>query len=250
MGRGEALCENCNTVFDALAALEQTPAESRPVLSLRPGESVSIPSLGTRESAVPDEPNTLSVPSLTAGSRPGSRVKSSSSSRKSKSRSRPSVQLPDSVPGIRWNVLTTGLLVLLWVQYLFFEGDHLVQNPTIRPWLEQVCSSLGCAIPPYRDFRAIQTTQAALLKRVTPENAYEFRLVMSNQSRLPQAFPRLKLVLSEIDGKTIAERIFEPFEYLSDQGLERVMSTGKSYEVRLLLAPPHRSIGGYHFSMI
>jgi predicted Zn finger-like uncharacterized protein len=249
-GRGEALCEACNIAFDALATLEQTDPDTRPLLTPKPGQSVKVPTLrGGDDLSLQTQTNEdgWSGLSLAAESRPASRGKAQSASRK-----RGTAQTRQAPPtkGSAWTGLTLGLLLVLWAQYLYFENERLLQNPDIRSWLERACSALGCTLPPYHDLNAIQTSHATLQKTGASGSAYEFRLVMSNQSPLPQSFPRLQLTLGEIDGKTIAERVFQPSEYLAGKAVDDLMMTGKPYEVRLVLAMPNRSIGSYRFSMI
>ncbi|MGI9213505.1 MAG: zinc-ribbon and DUF3426 domain-containing protein [Methylococcaceae bacterium] len=236
-GRGEARCEHCDRVFDALAGLEQTAGGSvPPVLSVRSNQPVKIPEL-TRHSEVGSADKADSLFSLTADTRPGVR----------KNRPRPAAPKPHVIP---WNTLTLALLLLLWIQYLFFEGGRLVQNAQLRPTLEQLCAALGCVLPAYKDVRLIRAGHASLQKSPQSDEAYEFKLVISNQASLPQAFPRLHLLLGEIDGLTTATRIFEPSEYLARRDRETLMMSGKTYEIRLLLQAPGRSIGSYQFTII
>jgi hypothetical protein len=58
------------------------------------------------------------------------------------------------------------------------------------------------------------------------------------------------LILAEVDGKPIAERVFESSEYLEGLGQDPLMLAGKPYAVRLMLVAPGRSIGSYRFSLI
>lgn len=233
-GRGEAHCEHCNRVFDALAGLEQTASGGvPPVLSVRSTPPVKIPEPIRNGEA--DKADSLF--SLTADTRPAVR----------KNRPRPAAPKPQAIP---WNTLTLALLLLLWIQYLFFEGGRLVQNAQLRPVLEQLCAALGCALPEYKDVRLIRADHASLQKSPQSDEAYEFRLVISNQASLPQSFPRLRLILGEIDGQTTATRIFEPSEYLTRLEKGTLMLSGKAYEIRLLLQAPGRSIGSYQFTII
>lgn len=240
-GRGEARCEPCDIVFDALAGLEQTADNRPPLLSLRTDQPVRITEL-TRADAEPDQ-ETPANPSfsLSAGTRPATR-------RRKQGRSPRAVSPPPSA--IPWNRLTLVLLLVLWIQYLYFEAEALLQNAALRPSLERVCATLGCTLTPYRDLRLIRAGDATLQKIRQADGGYEFRLALSNQSPLPQAFPRLQLILAEVDGKPIAERVFESSEYLEGLGQDPLMLAGKPYAVRLMLVAPGRSIGSYRFSLI
>lgn len=236
-GRGDARCERCDSVFDALSTLEQVAEGSPPpVLSMRADPASSEP-----EGADPGF-------SLTADTRQTSRKNPTTPRKRRETRA---VRTPAKVSsGFPWNPLTWGLLTLLWIQYLYFEGDRLARDVNVRPWLVRACAVFGCTLAPYRDLRFIQAGQATLQKAGVSQGAYEFRMVISNQSPLPQSFPGLQLILGEIDGQTVAERVFEPSEYLSGQALEPLMLTGKAYQIRLLLNVSRRTIGSYRFQMI
>ncbi len=249
-GRGEARCENCNSVFDALATLEHTAPETIPLLTPRPGQELEIPTLKGLDRTRANDPDELSGLSLTAGVRPGSRQKAPNSPRQREDK-RPPTPAPDPPASHSpLSALTLALLLLLWGQYLYFESEQLLKNTRLRPWLEQACGHFGCSLPPYRDLDVIKTGPASLQKAAHQEEAYEFRVVMRNESSLPQPFPALRLILAEVDGKILAERVFKPTEYLSIKVTEDQMLTGKLYEARLLMTPPDRSIGSYRFNMM
>ena len=246
-GRGDARCERCEIVFDALATLEQMPNETvPPVLSVRTDQSVRVPELSDVDRQ--DDAGTDPLFSLTADTRAVSRKNQATPRKRKESRSTRTAAATRA--GMPWSSLTLVFLVLLWIQYLLFEGERLARDTDIRPWLERACAVFGCTLAPYRDLRLIQAGQASLQKTGPSQGAYEFRMAISNQSPYPQPFPGLQLILGEIDGRTVAERVFEPAEYLSGQTREPLMMTGKTYEIRLLLSLSRRTIGSYRFQMI
>lgn len=239
-GRGEARCERCHIVFDALASLATTVKESAVVGPVR---LVETPVLGEQEAVVLprferdrlNELDGVKVPELRAEVRgPAARP------RRPKSRDR----WPTNETWA-WAGGAVVLMLLLAGQVLAFEGRRLAQNVHTRPWMESLCSVLGCTLQPFRDLGNLQILDRALTLAGRSKDGLEFTLVFANQSDLPQVYPRLKLVLNQLDGRPAAERLFEPAEYLPDWSESSRMLVGVPVEVSLSLARPSRDIGGF-----
>jgi hypothetical protein len=145
----------------------------------------------------------------------------------------------------RWSAGVLGLTILLAAQIVLFEGRRLAQNVHARPWLDTICANLGCALPPFKDIRHLQITDRALNRMDGNKRGLEFSLTFVNRSALPQAFPELKLVLNELGGSPIAERLFEPQDYLPEWRPGMLMPVGQPFEIRLSLAKPSREVGGF-----
>lgn len=133
---------------------------------------------------------------------------------------------------------------MLWQIYLF-EGQHLAQTARLRPWLESLCAALGCELPPFKDLGRLRILDRALNRVDEQRTGLEFRLSFANESSLPQAFPAIQLVLNELDGSPIAERLFEPQDYLPEWRPGLTMPVGQPFEIRLALAKPSREVGGF-----
>ncbi len=141
------------------------------------------------------------------------------------------------------------LIVLLIIQVSRFEGARLVQNPDLRPWFEEFCGRVRCALPSYRDPAAIEVLERSL-EPAGPQ-ALEFRIVMINGSRFDQTFPRIQLNLIRFNGEPLAQRVFFPEEYFSGPGSPpALMSVGKPFEIRLEIVNPATDVGGYNFRLI
>jgi hypothetical protein len=151
--------------------------------------------------------------------------------------------------GLGWWLGTFAMMALLAWQVSIFEGHQLVQNERVRPWLELACESFACELPPYKDTSRIQVVDRALLPAPDDIDGYEFSVILSNQSALAQAFPSIKLILLELNGRAVASRVFGPDEYL-DATHPAKMPVGKPFEIRLLLAKPSSEVGGFSFDLL
>jgi hypothetical protein len=143
-----------------------------------------------------------------------------------------------------WNLGAVLLALLLIGQIVAFEGQGWAQNARIRPWLETLCGAVGCSLAPFRDIKNIRILNRALHSSENGEGL-EFRLIFANESPLPQPYPRIELVLNELNGNPVAERVFDPEEYLPSSPNGAPMPLGQPVEVRLFMVKPSRDVGGF-----
>lgn len=247
--RGEVLCQQCHANFNALNFLAEDPAD----LSHLQRQSGRSPEPGGRE--LVGTPYRVEKGQKTRASRddmPSLRAGSGYIARREAPGWHDDEDEPGEAPqgsGIGWWLGGLAMLALLVWQVSIFEGVRLAQNERLRPWLELACESFACDLTPYKDTSQIQVVDRALLPAPDDIEGYEFRVIISNQSSMAQAFPLIRLVLSELGGRAIASRTFEPDEYL-DATRPSKMPVGKPFEIRLLLAKPSSEVGGFSFELI
>ncbi len=239
-GRGQAQCQECQASFNVLDTLAETVARARaeppPVgqvmlgrLDVVDARKLEHEPIFTRDGlpslSDADETQPVSTDWNKRGDTPESHAA--------------------SVGRASWGFGTLLLLALLAVQFGLFEGPRQAQNERLRPWLE----SLGCRLPVFRAPKSIQIVGHDLHPAPDGIVGYEFTLVLANQASLPQAFPGIKLILSAYNGSPVADRLFEPAEYLPNSS-PALMPVGGLQEIRLLLAKPQREIGGFSFELL
>lgn len=239
-GHGQALCDRCHIVFDALASLAMTVKESSVVGPVR---LVQTPVLGDQDAVVLPRFERDRLGALDSNGIPELRAEPRGLAAESR-RLTSSNGLPIAKAWV-WAGGAALLAILLVCQILAFEGRRLAQNVHTRPFMESLCSTLGCTLQPFRDVANLQILDRTLTLAGRPKDGFEFSLVFANQSDLPQAYPRLRLVLNQLDGRPAAERLFEPAEYLPDWSEGSRMLVGVPVEISLFLARPSREIGGF-----
>lgn len=112
-------------------------------------------------------------------------------------------------------LLAVLLLLTVFAQLTWFNRDYLLQRyPELQPWAEQLCEKLGCHV-----VRESSTAGIKLLNRdVRMHPNYQDTLLvnatMANRSDSIVPFPRVQFALFDTGGKMIAERKFNPEEYL------------------------------------
>lgn len=139
-------------------------------------------------------------------------------------------------------------LALVFGQLIYFEGPALIQHPTLRPWLEKLCTSLACQLPTYKNLQELVLLQGAL--ELQADQSIVFSAVITNQAESVQAYPNLKLTLLDYAGLPFSQRIFQPYAYLPEasQAPHLIMPDAAS-EITLSLAAPKTKIGGYTFEL-
>ncbi len=152
---------------------------------------------------------------------------------------------PSKKTTVFWSIgLVLGLLLLVG-QIIYFEGNTLLQNSHLRPWLEKACLKLHCTLPPYRNLKQIRLLNTVI--ETQNENEITFKIVLSNQADFPQNFPALKLTLVDYLGRPFAERVFSVDNYRPPSVR---MAANQTVEIELTIISPTEKIGGYSFTIL
>lgn len=243
-GRGSARCGHCAATFDVLRSLTDTLPEE-------PFEELPLAASG-------DIPPQLSVPALRPqGSQPQTLLfNPDERMRRPSSQSRPPTpafarrtataqRLASRWP---WRVGASALGVCLLAQIAYAERAPLLDDARVRPWLDQVCASLGCRLP----LRHEPTRFALLSRDIRPHPSVGNALIISasvrNDAAFAQAFPDVEIVLSDLDENRIAMRRFHPQEYLGDtRTLAAGMAPGSTTALVFEVADPGKNAVAFEF---
>lgn len=113
-----------------------------------------------------------------------------------------------------WSFLSLLTIMLLGLQYLFFNADLIAKRYPNTGWLDQFCAVAGCIIPPQTNTKLIQNNHLVIRSHPTIANALMIDAVIINHAQFKQPFPILVLSFENLQGKQIASRHFKPTEYL------------------------------------
>src|SRR5690606_2977310 len=138
------------------------------------------------------------------------------------------------------------LVLLLALQIVLADRERLAADALWRPLVVAACGLLGCEVPPWREPSAIVLVSRDVRPHPDTGNALRVRASFRNDARWPQAWPRLLLTLSDVDGRAVAARAFEPGEYLgSTPGAP--MAPGQSTDIELDIHEPSAATVSYAF---
>jgi hypothetical protein len=141
----------------------------------------------------------------------------------------------------------TGLVALLALQYAWLAPQELLARaPFARPWLERMgpwfdaaSGVFGWKREPPRELASIRVLERDIREHPGQPGALLVRALFLNQAAFAQPAPRVRLTLFDVTGALLAQRVFEPAEYLQGEDPRVQVASGSSIQLRLeLLAPP------------
>lgn len=150
----------------------------------------------------------------------------------------------------RWTSLAAigGLVLLLALQLLLAQRDALAADQRWRPTIGALCGMLRCNVPAWREPDAF--TMLSRDVRPHPDAAGTLQIDASfrNDARWPQAWPRLVVSLSDIDGRVLGTRAFTSKEYLGDSaGTQPTLAPGQTAAISLAVVEPAPGVVAFSF---
>ncbi len=278
-GQGKVRCGACNTVFNALCNLSDEPP-AIPVVNERIALTPEAPQSGVREKAA--APPTLHAEALDAPLQPDAveaapRFSTLDTERPELSAT-PAEFTLSAAEGVgadksqaiestepeaplapmaqksygwlstgAWSLAIAGLIALLLAQYLYFARNELARHAELRPALGAFCSALNtivpCAIALQRDIRRIEVENRTVQLHPGAPDALLIQLTLVNKARFAQPYPVLELSFTDLNANLIAQRRFQPGDYL-EHGVSIAdgMTPDIPLQVTLELAAPENGL--------
>jgi hypothetical protein len=149
----------------------------------------------------------------------------------------------------RWVIAAVvALALLLALQLLLADRARLAGDARWRPLLLALCAPLRCELPPWREAAAFTLLQRDVRQHPTRAGALRVSAAFRNDARWSQPWPRLKLTLSDANGRPAGERSFDAEEYLGGAPSQAELASGESATVAMDILEPASGIVGYDFS--
>ena len=234
---------------DSVAAPEPEPEHER-----EPGPELETES--EREAALGSSPETAPPPERASPSEPTLSPRALSEAEIPAALSADWRSMQHDARAPRRNVgmmfLAVLLLVALAGQYVWFEPRDLVSRfPQAAGVVDHFCRYAGCILPPRSDPTRIQILNRDVRAHPRFEGALLVRATISNAAPWPQPFPRLRFRLYDVNGATIASRIFQPREYLSETpSPDAELAPAQPLQVALELLAPEETAVSFEFSFL
>ncbi len=116
---------------------------------------------------------------------------------------------------IGYGVAALALLALLAGQYVFFmPQDAARRYPQWRGGIEALCAQVGCVLPERRDPARIRVVSRDVRLHPRYEGVMQLKATLTNAAPYRQPYPRVRFTLFNVNGQTIATRVFQPSQYL------------------------------------
>lgn len=144
-------------------------------------------------------------------------------------------------------LMVTALAVLLSALYLYRERASLRNNPMTRPIYVATCAILGCQVPAMSDLDQLRVLRRYVFSHPTIQDALVVNVVFRNEAEFEQRYPILVIKMSDITGKIVATRNFQPSEYLPEQSQseKQTLAAQTSIEVSLGIEDPGKNANSF-----
>jgi hypothetical protein len=149
---------------------------------------------------------------------------------------------------LAWSLGSLLLALALGAQLVHHYRQELARDPRFEPTLRTVYERLGVPLPPRWDLSALELRQSGNDAR--EGGRMVVRASLTNRASFPQPLPVLRLQLEDRYGVMIAERDFEPADYLQDPArAARPLAAGEDSAAELVLADPGADAVGYRLEV-
>lgn len=157
---------------------------------------------------------------------------------------------PDPFRTSGWLLLALLALFGLGGQLLWFERAQLARYPELRGLYSLICYQVDCALE-QPALKLINNRGLHLQPHAKFNDALNAAIVLENRAPFDQPWPALDLRFTDIKGRLVAQRTFQPDEYLDTDVLNPSrMPPGRPMQINLELASPGRRGTSYELQLV
>ncbi|MDH5353383.1 MAG: DUF3426 domain-containing protein [Gammaproteobacteria bacterium] len=146
-----------------------------------------------------------------------------------------------------WFIGILLLIVLGISQGIYYQRYQLIDNPRFQHQVLTLCKFVPCGETGFSSIRQIKLLERNVFTHPVTSNALMVTGSFVNQAPFPQKMPRMLVSLFDLKGKLIANRVFEPSEYLQTDKNRATLESGKPIQFRLEIVDPGTDALTYEF---
>ncbi|MEN4938566.1 DUF3426 domain-containing protein [Stenotrophomonas sp.] len=153
-------------------------------------------------------------------------------------------------PRWQWGMVA-GLAAVLLVQIAVADRARLAADAGTRPWIAGLCGVLRCSLPAWREPAAFSMLSRDVRPVPGQAGALQVQASIRNDARWAQAWPSLRLSLSDADGRVIGTNVFAPADYL-DRATDpaATLEPGQSAQIAFRVREPAASTVAFTFEFL
>ncbi len=153
-------------------------------------------------------------------------------------------------PRWQWGMVA-GLAAVLLVQIAVADRARLAADAGTRPWIAGLCGVLRCSLPAWREPAAFSMLSRDVRPVPGQAGALQVQASIRNDARWAQAWPSLRLSLSDADGRVIGTNVFAPADYL-DRAMDptATLEPGQSAQISFRVREPAASTVAFTFEFL
>ena len=150
-------------------------------------------------------------------------------------------------PRWQWIALAT-LALLLLLQIAIADRANLAASASTRPLISGLCTVLRCSVPAWHEPAAFTMLSRDIRQIPGQAGALQVQASFRNDARWAQAWPALRLSLSDADGRVIGRRTLQPADYLAPGSDPQArLEPGQSAQVSFRLREPAAATVAFSF---
>lgn len=141
------------------------------------------------------------------------------------------------------------LALLLALQIVLSQREALAGSAQWRPLIAGLCGVLQCDLPPWRDPSAFAMLHRSVQPRPDRPGVLRVDASFRNDARWAQSWPTILLTLSDMDGRRVGQRAFQPREYLGQDAVGQI-APGQSATLQLDVVEPSQRVVAFTFDFL
>ena len=146
-----------------------------------------------------------------------------------------------------WFIGILLLIVLGIAQTVYYHRYQLIQKPRFQQQVLSLCELVPCTETGFSSINQIKLLERNVFTHPVTSNALMVSGSFVNQAPFAQTLPNMLVSLFDIRGELIANRIFEPAEYLHNDESTRLLQVNKPVQFRLEIVDPGTDALTYEF---
>ena len=137
------------------------------------------------------------------------------------------------------------LALLLGIQLANADRQALAQNPVLGPSLMALYASMGRPLPPPRSVSAWEVSGLNVTSDPETPGVLSITGTLENQAPYSQAWPYLRVELTDRFGQALRGRDFKPADYLPPAQSNLPLPAGQAVRIRIDIADPGPDAVGF-----
>lgn len=148
---------------------------------------------------------------------------------------------------LSWFIGILLLVALGAAQAIYYQRYQLIEDPRFQQQVISLCQLLPCAQREFSSPEQFRLVERNVFTHPVATNALMVTGSFVNQAPFPQKMPALLISLFDVQGRLIANRLFQPGEYLLEDRNRNVVAPQVPIQFRLEVVDPGTDALTYEF---
>ncbi len=144
------------------------------------------------------------------------------------------------------------MLILIAGQSIYFMRTKIAaEYPQFKPLLVQACAQLNCKVDLPKNLNFITISDSDMQESDDYESVVNFSSTIINNAKYIQAYPNIKLTLTNAKEDAVIKKLIQPKEYINKgKKIKAGFASGKELRIKLPLHINDLPVTGYRVQLI